>query len=52
MLVDLEPKQAELLEKVCSGPTISAQQLRAAGALELPPKAKSKSTKPDVPSLF
>jgi hypothetical protein len=32
-LVDLEPAQAELLEQVCSGPTITAAELYAAGAL-------------------
>jgi hypothetical protein len=30
-LVDLEPAQAELLEQVCSGPTITDAELRAAG---------------------
>src|SRR6266478_6499172 len=33
-LVELEPVQAKLLEKVCSGPTISSEELRIAGALE------------------
>lgn len=32
-LVDLEPSQADLLERVCAGQTISADELRAAGAL-------------------
>jgi len=49
-LVDLAPSQAKLLEKVCSGPTISSDELRAAGALELP--AKSKREAPVGPSLF
>ena len=31
-LVDLEPSQADLLERVCAGQTISADELRAAGA--------------------
>lgn len=35
-LVDLEPSQAELLEKICSGPTISKDELQAAGALDKP----------------
>jgi hypothetical protein len=39
-LVDLEPAQAALLEKICSGPTTSADELRTAGALEIPSKPK------------
>src|SRR5207248_10158072 len=39
-LVDLEPFQATLLEKICSGPMISAEELRASGALELPAEPK------------
>ncbi|CAN5858007.1 hypothetical protein BH23GEM5_BH23GEM5_16730 [soil metagenome] len=35
-LVELEPAQAELLEQVCSGPTISADELQIAGALTAP----------------
>jgi len=34
-LVDLEPRQASLLEKICTGPTISEEELRMAGALEV-----------------
>ncbi|MGA9814965.1 MAG: type ISP restriction/modification enzyme [Terriglobales bacterium] len=53
LLVDLEPVQAELLDKVCSGPLISADDLSAAGALELPPKSKRKAKKKKVgPGLF
>ena len=51
-LVDLEPTPAKLLEKICSGPTISTGELRAAGAFELPvePKRKTKpSATPDLP---
>jgi hypothetical protein len=40
LLVELEPAQAELLDKICSGPLISADELRLSGALELPPKQK------------
>jgi hypothetical protein len=54
--VELEPKQAALLEKIYSGPTISAEELRAAGAFELPvePKRQTKrklkqQTTPDLP---
>jgi len=33
-LIDLEPLQADLLGKICSGPTISTDELSAAGALD------------------
>jgi len=33
-LIDLETAQVELLEKACSGPLISADELRLAGAFE------------------
>jgi hypothetical protein len=53
LLVELEPVQAELLDKVCSGPLISADDLSAAGALELPPKPKKKAKKKKAgPGLF
>ncbi len=51
LLVDLEPSQAELLEKVCAGPMISIEEFSAAGAFALPVKAKAKST-PKGPDLF
>jgi hypothetical protein len=51
-LVDLEPTQAKFLEKVCSGPTISSEELRVAGALEVAAKPKRSVQKPLVPSLF
>jgi hypothetical protein len=35
-LVAFEPAQADLLDRVCSGPTISDEELRAAGAFTLP----------------
>jgi len=35
-LVDLEPSQADLLERVCADQNISADELRAAGALTVP----------------
>jgi len=52
LLIELEPAQANLLEKVCSGPLISSEELRAAGALELPPKPKKSSKKTVGPGLF
>jgi hypothetical protein len=48
-LIALEPKQADLLNRICAGPLRSAEELGAAGALAMPevaspkPKAKSKS---------
>jgi hypothetical protein len=32
MLVELEPKQAELLDRICGGPLISEDELKTAGA--------------------
>lgn len=40
LLVQLEPQQADLLERICSGPLISIAELNAAQALGLPPKRK------------
>lgn len=37
-LVDLEPKQAALLERICAGSTLTNDELVAAGAFELPAK--------------
>lgn len=48
-LVALEPKQADLLARICAGPLRSAEELSAAGALTMPeagspkPQGKSKS---------
>jgi hypothetical protein len=54
-LVDLEQSQAELLEQVCSGQTISAEELRAAGALTksatLTPKTGTRGS-PNQPGLL
>jgi hypothetical protein len=50
-LVDLEPLQAKLLEKICSNPTISADELSQAGALAVPAKSK-KIYKVHGPDLF
>lgn len=36
-LVALEPKQADLLERVCTGPTITEQDVKAATAVTPPP---------------
>jgi hypothetical protein len=50
-LVELEPKQAALLDEICAGPTISQDELRAAGALDVPAKAARK-TNSAGPGLF
>ncbi|MEZ5831665.1 MAG: type ISP restriction/modification enzyme [Dongiaceae bacterium] len=52
LLVDLEPSQAELLEKICAGPLISAEELISADALTIPTKGKAKMGPGDVPDLF
>jgi hypothetical protein len=51
-LVDIEPAQAALLERVCAGPTISREDLRAGGVLQVPSKTKTKAPKPAGPGLF
>ena len=44
-LIALEPKQADLLNRICDGPLRSAEELRAAGAFATPetPSAKPKA---------
>jgi hypothetical protein len=52
-LVELEPRQAELLERICSGTMITAMEMEAAGVFktaDLPPK-KERSDKQNL-SLF
>jgi predicted helicase len=49
LLVDLEPKQADLLERICAGPLISNAELKAAGALEVPPAPKKTKVKKQKP---
>ena len=51
-LVDLEPAQAGLLERICAGPLISSDDLREAGALEVPVPARRRSRKPSGPMLL
>lgn len=51
-LVELEPTQARLLAKICAGPTILVDELRAAGALELPVETKRKAKAEAAPDLF
>jgi hypothetical protein len=43
LLVDLEPDQARLLDRVCSGPLIPVSELHAQNALETPPTRPRKT---------
>ena len=49
LLVELEPKQADLLERICTGPLISETDLKAAGALEIPAAPKKTKIKKEKP---
>jgi hypothetical protein len=51
-LVELEPRQAELLGKICAGPLVSGEDLRTAGALDVPAADKKKAQAPTLPGLF
>ena len=51
-LIDLEAPQAKLLEKICSGPLFSSDELKTAGALTVPAKPKKKARKRQGPDLF
>ncbi len=50
-LVELEPKQAELLDEICSSPLITAAELTDAGVLSLPANWR-KTLKRDDDPLF
>ena len=53
LLVELEANQVELLERVCSGPLITAAELEAAGAFDLPTKQKKTKKKGSgTPHMF
>lgn len=49
LLVELEPRQADLLEQICAGPLISEDELKAAGALEVPAVPKQMKSKKEKP---
>ena len=51
-LVELEPAQAALLEKICSGPTITTEELRAANAYERTPPGYGGLRVAEHPELF
>ena len=52
LLVDLEPAQAALLEKICAAPTLSAADLRASGALGGSAETPSSTRIREEPDLF
>jgi len=52
LLVELEPGQSTLLERICAGPLISADELGTTGALVVPAKIKVKARKTRGPDLF
>ena len=52
LLVELEPQQAELLNKLCAGPLISNVELESAGAFTLPPKPKKSKKKAGTIHMF
>ena len=54
LLVELEPKQSNLLERICTGPLISEADLKAAGALAIPaiPKESKNNSEKALRSLF
>ncbi len=51
-LVDLEPEQSKLLNKICAGPLISADELGGIGALAVPARAEVKVRNAQGPGLF
>lgn len=51
-LVELEPQQAALLETICTGPTITADELRAGDALATASSPRTKATAGEAPDLF
>lgn len=51
-LVELEPQQAALLEKICAGPIITEEELRNGDALTVPIPPKAKTSADETPDLF
>jgi hypothetical protein len=51
-LVELEPQQADVLERICNGPLITLEDLEAAGALEAPAPRKRTTRSKQGGSLF
>lgn len=51
LLVDLEERQADILEKICAGPTITTTMLEEAGAFKIPSKMKREKKKSEKITL-
>jgi len=51
-LVELEPQQAALLEKICAGPTMSVDELSVAGAFQAAPEPGHAARRAAHPDLF
>jgi hypothetical protein len=45
LLIEMEPQQAVLLERICASPTLTNDELSAAGAFELPAKVSRAAIK-------
>ena len=56
LLIECEPAQAALLERICAGPCVSADELRIAGVFDEPQTTKTtrsgKSKPLDHPDFF
>ena len=52
LLIELEPQQADLLQRICSGDMISRETLENANALELPSKRTRKRSASGQKSLL
>jgi hypothetical protein len=52
LLIELESKQAQLLEEICTGPTITAEEFRTAGAFDGVAQPKRVRRQPQGPKLF
>lgn len=51
-LVEIEPQQGALLERICAGPTISEREMRVAGALETAKIGGKRQIKKPMGELF
>jgi hypothetical protein len=52
LLVELEPAQAALLEKICAGPTVTSEELRGAAVYERTAEGSRSSRVAEQPELF
>ncbi|NJN62820.1 MAG: hypothetical protein HC795_16035 [Coleofasciculaceae cyanobacterium RL_1_1] len=52
LLIDLEPQQADLLDRICTSDIISVDQLQDANALATTPSVTASISNPDQTSLF